>query len=582
MARIPASNDAHRTYIHALPPELLFEIFTYLRHGSLHPDPLGAFREEWVRVTWVCRRWRDVALSRVTLWDTLSLSPDSWSPEAIQTYLDRGRGLTPQYLYVHGADLTGNQLGEAFSLIAANPRRTRMIETFHATFEPGQVLVVQPFLGAMGPRLTELRLLCDSYWTAEPVGLELDGRSVPSLRVLRLTTVTLTPASQTSFPNLIQLEVTDLFADHYNDAVQRRLHALLVAVPNLERLVLDSSVPFEDTYIPEFTPVELPNLQHLTLKVLAPEIAEALDHLNLPHSASLHIIADLGSDFTEIEGDDWLYCLFRGRNSGQPHLLQETRSIGMWLGSSSANSDLVIHGSPAPSLEENPLWSVKIPSFASFWNGPNMLAGYSASALNHLPTFVPARQIVHLELHVASALPLNIPRGWVAWLHDVPHLQHLAVGGCELVCCILATLCLEDGEGREPLLTKLKQVCLCIATWPGKPYDIDIEILRHWLYRRVGRGLETHVSLRAPAGADVNPPTMALVCNLLSSNLIDKVFYDTCPACHTTFNPSVQPEEEDAEEDDGEGSESSGESEEEEGEESGNGSEGEEGSSDSD
>ncbi|KAF8971186.1 hypothetical protein BDZ97DRAFT_1619311, partial [Flammula alnicola] len=69
----------------SVPPEVLCNIFALVKAenaGDLHPD--GAFEFsalEWVRVTHVCKWWRDVALNASWLWTDIALASRRWADE---------------------------------------------------------------------------------------------------------------------------------------------------------------------------------------------------------------------------------------------------------------------------------------------------------------------------------------------------------------------------------------------------------------------------------------------------------------------------------------------------------------------
>ncbi|KAF8971187.1 hypothetical protein BDZ97DRAFT_2071437 [Flammula alnicola] len=67
----------------SIPPEVLCDIFTFVKAantGKLHPDEMfGPRALEWVRVTHVCRWWRDVALDASWLWTDITLASRRWA-----------------------------------------------------------------------------------------------------------------------------------------------------------------------------------------------------------------------------------------------------------------------------------------------------------------------------------------------------------------------------------------------------------------------------------------------------------------------------------------------------------------------
>ena len=80
--------------INRLPPELLSKIFCAHRDRTIYwfmrsdwPDPdYGALRpevrlKEWIQIAWVCRHWRDVALSTARIWNHIDLDRPRFSTQ---------------------------------------------------------------------------------------------------------------------------------------------------------------------------------------------------------------------------------------------------------------------------------------------------------------------------------------------------------------------------------------------------------------------------------------------------------------------------------------------------------------------
>ncbi|KAF8972560.1 hypothetical protein BDZ97DRAFT_1781625 [Flammula alnicola] len=69
----------------SVPPEVLCNIFAFAKAavaGELHPDGMFQFCAlEWVRVTHVCKWWRDVALNASSLWTDIALGRRRWAEE---------------------------------------------------------------------------------------------------------------------------------------------------------------------------------------------------------------------------------------------------------------------------------------------------------------------------------------------------------------------------------------------------------------------------------------------------------------------------------------------------------------------
>lgn len=95
-----SQNRALLSKAHILPNEILSQIFLampFARTSSAIPPHEPAHFDLW-RVTWVCRRWRSVAIDLGELWSNLEIVyrdgyPASHADDMARTYLERARHL---------------------------------------------------------------------------------------------------------------------------------------------------------------------------------------------------------------------------------------------------------------------------------------------------------------------------------------------------------------------------------------------------------------------------------------------------------------------------------------------------------
>ncbi|KAI0787500.1 hypothetical protein C8Q74DRAFT_1252080 [Fomes fomentarius] len=81
--------------IYMLPNETLVSIFQILQELTGWRSPYGIVNRyipNWIRVTWVCRHWRKVALSSPILWNFIVDQRLSDGPEWVPTFLERAAG----------------------------------------------------------------------------------------------------------------------------------------------------------------------------------------------------------------------------------------------------------------------------------------------------------------------------------------------------------------------------------------------------------------------------------------------------------------------------------------------------------
>ncbi|KAI0763957.1 hypothetical protein BD413DRAFT_494958 [Trametes elegans] len=530
--RAPESQD----HINRLPAELLLEIFTLARaharccdcdcHVCSAPDLRApAFQAPWARLTWVCARWRHVALANRKLWTALEIrTGEKHALRAAETFLARARGADLQL-----ALRVGRRVLKFVSGACAG--QVRVLE-IAAAFRPGELMEeIRTFVeGGVGARLTELTLVKDRYRCGEEIALDI--ARLPNLRKLELRRVVLATAGLGSLRQLTHLTVEDV--DHRTDM---GMPALLAACPDLTFLTLRNSIAMFDSVgdarVPGILPLlHFPRLERLVVDSAGAELGPFLDSVRAPPTAAFDVVADYTWDSPMHY--EWLLDDMLPQKFDWLPILKETRSIELNVGSAKLDRKIAIRGSSEPEfVDKQREWSIIVTRFD--------LDDAPVEALKQccptvwealLNRFVPTK-IVTLHLHVAPGLPVDT-YDWARWLARFPHVQRLTVGGSPLAVQILAVLAEWVG-----LLPKLDSFELCFADLPEDESGqaIDPEKLASWLMKRAAIGAKpVSLSLRVPR--PTTGATTALAQTLVEYALKAKAkppvraIWETCQTCH--------------------------------------------------
>ncbi|KAI0353330.1 hypothetical protein OH77DRAFT_619833 [Trametes cingulata] len=541
----PAAVPEPIDYINRLPAELILHIFMILHIPRGRIQPPG-FRMRWIRVTWVCRRWREIALGCGMLWTSLTLFKAPRDVQAISTLLNNTRG----------APLNLNLRPEGFEYFqsAVNP-----ILALAVLFKAPEASQVGSFIKLVGRPIRRLVLSLDA---GQPeLKFCIRSKQLPHLRELAI--MRLTPVVSGTFKGLTWLTVNNVWAHP-----ETTLYNLLAACPNLETLVIRDSLPLCERYVVQnpgdLIPIHLPRLRDLRMEpASAWDLGWFLQWIRLPATAAFHITASYAGyppDPDEFEG--WLAGhLFPQPLNALP-IVAQARSVAVRLGSGTPGEEFALFGSSEVDLrvhENERSWSIVVPSFDRSWNFPpagvdedddydesaRRLPDCCPHALAELPELIDPSRIVVLQMHVAPGLPVN--QDWNKWLASFTSLRYLIVGGTHLVARILVAL-----RARIDLLLNLEVLQFCLAVLPEDPDNayIDPVDFAAWvgLRRLIGRGLKAF-SVRVPAVPTVQ--TTALAAQLLSHAVAEGVgkpaciVSDTCQSCHFVFDTGESDEDAD-------------------------------------
>jgi hypothetical protein len=266
--------------ISLLPPEILARVFRFL---VLEEPPLSRRGNlGWIKVTHVCRHWRQVAIDDSSLWSKIWGIPmtNKWVPEILartrNAPLDIGLNVDAM-----------STSPEALLVVLPHLSHTRQIR-FHGLYtrHSGRV---QEIYSSEAPALEHFELEAYSAITFPDLGGNMLFKGhAPKLRTFSLYEVVI-PWSLIPRGHLTQLKIAGPKEDVHSPGDLNQLTDLLVNCPELEILVLESCLPSQLTEFTHGRTIHLPHLSRLRLSGSTSRIMNMLKMLKLPSSIKLHL-----------------------------------------------------------------------------------------------------------------------------------------------------------------------------------------------------------------------------------------------------------------------------------------------------
>ena len=290
--------------ISLLPPEILARVFHLL---VLEEPPFSGGRNlGWIRVTHVCRHWRQVALDDSSLWARICGLPTNtkWISEVL------ARGKNAQLDIELDLNDVARSSPKALLMIPPYLSRTRQLRCH------GLLMLhldsIREIFSWEAPALEHFELTITTY---SPIDFQDVGGNMlskghaplfkghaPRLRTFSLSRFVI-PWSLIPRGQLTQLKI-DYSNEHFHSPSDlNQLIDLLVNCPALEVLALQSCLPsqLELTEFPHGQTIHLPRLSRLHLCGSTSRIMNMLKMLKLPSSTTLHL--DCISKTTSIHND---------------------------------------------------------------------------------------------------------------------------------------------------------------------------------------------------------------------------------------------------------------------------------------
>ena len=285
--------------VNSLPPETLCRVFELVQGDNSWPEPSSGlvFRwhlpnvkrirkcNKWIRVTAVCRLWREIALGDPFLWNTIYIQRTS-HPEYYLEWIRRSGGL-PLHLLIHDFAYAQRQFAKELPSWCTRLRRlyipdVRRLDQLEA-------------LSGVAPQLQSLAIVYKG--AGQPPISTLFSDHTPNLRRISLCNVS--QPIQHAFANLAHLALQSPRWTTIDDLVR-----LLHANPRLESLIL-CTVYFWDRPGPaveDQAVIQLPALRRLAFKACDTRILRTIfSRVELPADDVAIVCDGWYSSYTPID-----------------------------------------------------------------------------------------------------------------------------------------------------------------------------------------------------------------------------------------------------------------------------------------
>lgn len=487
--------------VHGLPDELMLEIFLTLK------DADGArrygFAAEWVHVTWVCKRWRAIALSSACLWSSL----------AVTKKLSKTRSLALTEQLSRSGDARLDLRIKSMSLndwrdklrFVSDRRGVMLVETLNVSIAEKDSAEIKAHIISFRDTLKSLKLCClksrRSYvWT-------FDSHELPLLRSLSVTSVL--PRATTLLESVTTLEVADIFDTSY-------LSPFLHSFPSLQELQLVKNSPLgtPSDYLSALPSIPfIPKLRVLRFHTMGLEVSWSLTpSKRFPDLRMITVWARHRMGLSPASSGQLLQSIFPPTfryivpqvSRRTPHTPQHELEVAMY------GIDITLFGAPNGALglhqsDEYQQWSVVLPCpkgdmvRSSFDEWSPLIQRIPSEGVKRAP-------IVRLEIHVAHDISIEQP--WTWWLYHLPQVQSLVLGCGALVREILPYL-----RNNLKLLPQLKMMKLCLCKLDDESMPVfSAADFCQWLRHR--RALElplTQLKIREPVDRPTPPDHVYLL-----------------------------------------------------------------------
>ena len=263
--------------ISLLPPEILARVFHLL---VLKETPFSGTRKlGWIKVTHVCRHWRQVALDDSSLWARIRATQAN--TKWISEMLARAKN-APLHIVL---TTVGMSSPEKLLMILPHLSHTCQLRFPNLIYFDR----VREIFSLEAPALEHFELTAHAPIDFRDLGMNVLFKGhAPRLRTFSVSRVVI-PWSLIPRGQLTQLKIAYPIEDIHPPGDLNQLVDLLVNCPALEILALESCLPFRLAEFPHDRSIHLSRLSRLRLRGPASRITNMLEMLKIPSSATLHL-----------------------------------------------------------------------------------------------------------------------------------------------------------------------------------------------------------------------------------------------------------------------------------------------------
>ena len=254
---------------------------TFALMNKMLPDVLSLIPDCWedrsrdeglIKLTHICRSWRENLVSRPSLWARL----DCTNVEKTKTYIERSKS-SPLEIYLGRVNRVPYR-EQAFILAIAHVDRLRSL----SVSEDLPIRVLAKHFSCPAPLLRKLNISLGLQRTPILPDTLFNG-DLSSLRELRLNGV-ITPLPWRNLSNLTTFELRHV---HQDKILLTQLLNFFKSTPHLRHIELHDSIP-NVSNAPAKRVISLPSLQELSITAQPPH-STLLNHLSIPAGASLRL-----------------------------------------------------------------------------------------------------------------------------------------------------------------------------------------------------------------------------------------------------------------------------------------------------
>jgi hypothetical protein len=329
--------------IFVLPPEILARVFHFLVLDE--PPFTGRQNIGWIRVTHVCRHWRQVALDDSSLWAKIWAIPEN--PKWVSEMLARAKNAPLDVEFNVFADFSRQGL----LMITPHISHTRQLRIHGMSRRFSDNF--RGVYSCEAPALEHFELTVDAASPnifRDPSGNMLFKGHYPRLRTFSISHVVI-PWSLIPRGQLTQLKIACPKEIADSLGALNGLVDLLVSCPELEALALDSCLPSQPTEALHGRKIYLPHLSRLRLRGSTSRIVNMLTILDIPSSSTLHL--DCIPRITDNDPESLLLSIISAQFQGPSSVEFKSLTVTVAIRGLAASS-LKIIASTYPSTLRNP------------------------------------------------------------------------------------------------------------------------------------------------------------------------------------------------------------------------------------